>query len=257
MDSIQEIQVSGKHGPVPVYAVTPDGEAPGPGVIVVHDALGMTTDLRNQAKWLAEAGYLAAAPDLFHWGGRARCLFRTMQDIAKGTRGRAFDDLDAVRKWLVEHPKCNGIVGIVGFCLGGGFALMLAPGHGYAASAVNYGGMSEWGWDKMADACPVVASYGANDPTLKGGAERLEHILAEHGIPHDVKEYPGVGHGFMNNHDPKDSNWIFNLASRVSNTRYDATATEDARARIISFFDRHLKGDDGKAGIESSGTELP
>lgn len=73
-----------------------------------------------------------------------RCLFKMMRDIAKGTQGPAFDDLAAVRTWLSQHPQSTRLVGIIGFCLGGGFALMLAPGHGYAASAVNYGAVSDW-----------------------------------------------------------------------------------------------------------------
>lgn len=238
---MQEISIAGKHGAIPVCIATPNGAAPWPGVVVVHDALGMTTDLRNQAQWLADAGYLAAAPNLFHWGGRTRCLFKTMRDMARGTQGRAFHDLDAVREWLCRNPDCSGRVGIIGFCLGGGFALMLAPGHGYGASAANYGGMSDQGWEQMAQACPIVASYGAADPTLKGEAEHLARVLAKHGIPHDVKAYPGVGHGFMNKHDPRDGNWFFHLAGRLSNTRYDPIATEDARARITAFFDMHLK----------------
>ena len=233
--------IAGARGPIPTFVATPEGVGPWPAVVVVHDALGMSEDLRNQARWLAGSGYLAAAPDLFHWAGRMGCLFRTLRDAARGTQGPVFDDLAAVRTWLARHPQGTGVVGILGFCLGGGFALMLAPGHGYAASAANYGGMSEWAWARMAEACPIVASYGAADPTSKGEADRLAAVLTEHGIPHDVKEYPGVGHGFMNNHDPRDSNWIFNVLSWMSKTRYDPAATEDARQRIIAFFDTHLK----------------
>lgn len=50
---------------------------------------------------------------------------------------------------------------------------------------------------------------------------RLERTLAVHGIPHDLKEYPGVGHRFMNDHDPADITWVFALLPRISHTRFD------------------------------------
>jgi carboxymethylenebutenolidase len=237
---METIALEGAHGTLPTLAEIPEGDGPFPGVVVVHDALGMSHDLGAQVRWLAAARYLAAAPDLFAWGGHGRCLFRTLRDMTRGD-GRAFEDLELVRGWLSRHPKSTGRVGIVGFCMGGGFALMLAPGTAYAASAVNYGGMSDRFWARMAESCPIVASYGAEDGSLKGEAERLERVLADHGIPHDVKVYPGVGHGFMNDHDPRELHWIVRLLAWMSNTRYDARATEDARRRIVAFFDRYLR----------------
>jgi carboxymethylenebutenolidase len=231
----------GSRGAIPTFVATPADGGPWPGVVVVHDALGMTEDVRNQARWLASTGYLAAAPDLFHWGGHFRCLVRIMRDFARGTRGPAFEDLEAVRVWLAAHEQGTGRVGVIGFCLGGGFALALAPEPGYRASAVNYGGATEDGWTRLADACPIVASYGGDDPTLKGTAVRLERVLASHGVPHDVKEYAGVGHGFMNDHARSDTPWIFPLLARFSHTRFDALATADARRRIEAFFGAHLK----------------
>ena len=71
--------------------------------------------------------------------------------------------------------------------------------------------------------------------------DRLERALAEAGIDHDIKVYPGVGHGFMNNHDPADLPlWVRALA-KLSAAEYDEPSTRDARRRITAFFDRHLK----------------
>src|SRR4029079_19467198 len=89
-------------GLVPTYVATPTTAGPWPGVVLVHDFTGMSHDLREQADWLAGAGFLAAAPDLFHWGGRVKCLRTVMRDL--GTRtGRSFQDIDAVRSWLAAH----------------------------------------------------------------------------------------------------------------------------------------------------------
>ena len=228
-------------GSIPTFVAVPDGSSPRPGVVVVHDALGMTNDLRNQARWLADAGFVAAAPDLFHAGGHLRCLFRTMREMAADRDGPARHALEGVRDWLRQRDDSNGKVGIVGFCLGGGFALALASGHGFSASAPNYGALTERGWASLEHACPIVASYGADDPTLEGTAERLETTLTRLGVPHDIEAYPGAGHGFMNDHSGDDPNRLFRLLIRLSRTAYHPAATADARRRIVAFFDAHLR----------------
>lgn len=225
---------------LPVFVAKPEGDGPWPGVVVVHDALGMTEDLRNQAIWLAEAGYLTIAPDLFYRGSRIRCLIKAMREMASGVEGETYNMISIVRQWILDNPHSTGSIGIIGFCFGGGFALMLAPSDSYNASAVNYGGMTDSAWEKMVDACPIVASYGSSDPTLKGMAEKLKVSLDAHNVPNDVKEYVGVGHGFMNKHGPEDSNFLFSFLAKISNTRYDKNATMDARRRIIAFFDKYL-----------------
>jgi carboxymethylenebutenolidase len=79
-------------GQMPAYVAVPPAAGPWPGVVVIHDFAGMSQDLRNQADWLAGEGYLAAAPDLYYWGSRLRCLRTIMREIAAGS-GRTFDDI--------------------------------------------------------------------------------------------------------------------------------------------------------------------
>jgi carboxymethylenebutenolidase len=83
----------------------------------------------------------------------------------------------------------------------------------------------------------MVASYGANDRMLKGAAAKVEAILSEGAVPHDVKEYPGVGHSFMNDFGlPAPLRLIENVAGLA----YSEPAAEDAWHRILAFFAQHL-----------------
>ena len=180
------------------HPATPD---PSPGVVVLHDIAGLGSDVRAQADWLAEQGFLAVAPDLFDGGTLLRCLRSTMRDYT-ARRGRTFDLIETTRAWLAAHPDCTGAVAILGFCIGGDFALLLAPSGGYQAAGINYARVPADADTLLARSCPVVAGYGARDRTLRGAADRLERALTRAGVPHDVTEYPHAGHAFLNQHPP-------------------------------------------------------
>ena len=216
------------------YLATPDGAGPWPGVVVLHEVFGLTDDIKKQADRFAANGYLALAPDLYDWGNSARCLTATLRTLFTG-QGRALDDIQGCRSLLADRDDCTGRVGVIGFCMGGGLALLVSP-QGFAAAAPNYGDVPRRPTEQLRGACPVVASYGYKDRRLRGSAEKLDKVLTDLDVAHDVKEYPTAKHGFLFEHTGKLS-WVEPMM-----VQYDPAAADDAWQRIFTFFETHVKG---------------
>jgi carboxymethylenebutenolidase len=218
------------------YLARPDDpDAAVPGVVMVHEAWGLDDVLTRQADHLAGLGYAVLAPDMYSAGGPARCLVPTFRALRTG-RGRAFADLEACRLWLTEQPWCTGKVGIIGFCMGGGFALLTAP-RGFDVSAPFYGMLPRDPRD-LQGSCPIVASYGGRDSGLVGAAAKLERALTELGVPHDVMEYPAAGHSFMN--DAANAPVPLRPLMKVANIGPEPGSAAHAWGRVEAFFAEHL-----------------
>ncbi|MEU6353588.1 dienelactone hydrolase family protein [Streptomyces sp. NPDC047072] len=219
------------------HLARPEGDGPWPGVVVVHEALGVDDVMLRQTERLAQAGYLTLMPDLFADGGARRCLVPTMRAATSG-RGRAWADLEAARRTLAGHPDCTGRVGVIGFCMGGSFALIAAGQGAFDAASVNYGLVPKETEHALAKSCPVVASYGGRDRLLRGAAARLEAALTAVGVPHDVKEYPAAGHSFLN--DAENAPRPLRPLTRIAGIGPEPESAADAWRRIEAFFGKHL-----------------
>lgn len=227
----------GSEGLTGVLAV-PDGRGPWPGVVLVHEAYGVNDVMRRQVAHVASLGYLALMADLYSQGGARRCLAATFRALRSG-EGRAFVDIESARSLLAARDDSTGKVGVLGFCMGGGFALLAAAGHGFDASSSNYGVLPKDPDDDLRGACPIVGSYGGRDGSLRGATAKLERSLTRLGVVHDLKEYPAAGHSFLNDEESGPA-VVRLLTKRILNAGPEPASVADAWRRIDAFFREHL-----------------
>jgi carboxymethylenebutenolidase len=223
--------------PMRAAIAAPEGDGSRPGVIVIHEIFGLNDDIRGITARIASLGYNAIAPDLYDGPGpRAICIARTLITLNRG-RGRAFDDIEAARAYLASQPFVDGSrMGVIGFCMGGGFALLYAVRAPLGVAATFYGDVPSSA-DKLRGVCPVLGGYGERDRMFAGQGKRLNQLLTELGVDHDVKLYPGAGHSYMSRHEGT----LAKLAARgPMRVGYNEAAAEDSWRRIESFFASHL-----------------
>lgn len=234
---LQDIQITPELKGVLATPPASVGPGPFPSVVMVHEIFGIDDAMRAQITRLAQAGYVVLMPDLFSRGGARKCLTATFKALTNGT-GQAFTDVEAAKANLLARPDTTKKVGVIGFCMGGGFALLLAS-RGYDASAVNYGMMPKDVDAALEGACPIVGSFGAKDKQLAGATKTLQQVLTKKNIAHDIKEYPDAGHAFMNPHQAGGP--VFGTLLRITGAKPNPEAAADAWHRIEKFFGENLK----------------
>jgi carboxymethylenebutenolidase len=218
----------------------PHREGPNPGVVVVHEVFGDQPEMRSVCDAFAARGYVAVMPDLFSRGGpRALCVARAMLESTRPGRGHLAAYIDAARLWLTEQEDVDDQrIGVIGFCMGGSFALAYVAScpPGVRAVSVNYGEVPSQA-ASLRRACPIVASYGGRDMITRRHAERLRSHLEELAIEHDVNLYEGAGHAFMTEGRHPVGRLVF-LPMRLG---YAPDAAADAWRRVFTFFDERLQ----------------
>jgi carboxymethylenebutenolidase len=228
-----DINIDTPDGTIDAVLEIPSGEGPWPGVVVIHDAFGLRKPHREIARRIADNGYLAVVPNMFARGGMIRCLRGMFSDLM-AYQGRAFDDVAAARELLAGRSDCTGAIGIAGFCIGGGFALV-ASTKGFGASAPFYPPPIQGKYSEIVDgACPIVASFGQRDQLNRGSGAKLDEVLTEKKIPHDVKTYPGAAHSFADRAP-------LQALSRILGFGENKETADDAWQRVFAFFGEYLR----------------
>ncbi len=214
----------------------PHGQGPWPAVVMVHEVFGIDENMRAQITRLSQAGYVVLMPDLYSRGGARKCLTATFKALAAG-KGQAFDDIETAKALLTSRPEVTDKVGVIGFCMGGGFALLLAN-KGYDAANSNYGMLPTDLDAALAGACPILGNYGAKDGQLKDAKVKLDSTLTKLEVAHDIKMYPESGHAFMN---PKQGGGpVFGTLLKITGAKPNPVDAADAWLRIEKFFGEHL-----------------
>jgi carboxymethylenebutenolidase len=199
-----------------------------PGVIVIHENRGLNPYVEDVARRVATAGFVAFAPDaLFPLGGYPGSddEGRTLQ--AKRDQGEMTEDFIAAARWLAKHEACNGRMGVVGFCYGGGMSNTLAVRlPDLILAAVPFYGRQPAAADVPKIKGALLIHYAENDPKVNEGWPAYEAALKEAGTRYAAHIYPGTNHGFHNDTTP----------------RYDEQNAKLAWQRTLKFFDETLKG---------------
>ena len=228
-----------------LYVSLPESEKPAPAVLVIQGQSGVD-DFLEQTRMIARAGYVAAAPDLFH-RDPADCKDDGPTRRARLRDPNVIQDVNAAMAVLKKHPRVDaGRLGIVGFCMGGRVVYLMAAAHPELSAGVMYYGadiMRPWGDGPSAFArtaeirCPILGHFGAEDKNPSpADMLKLDAELSRHGKFHEFHQYAHAAHAFAN----------------IGSANYQAHAANASWARTFEFFAKHL----GKTSVTAAGPAL-
>lgn len=218
-----------------LYGNAPAGAGPFPGIVVIQHGPGVDRFVRTMVDRLAQQGYVAVAPDLYH---------RFPAEMEAATKRQQLKDVELIAdvnatvEFLRRHRTIDRErLGITGFCMGGRVVyLMAAVNPAFKAAVAYYGGniMVPWGDGVPAPVarsaeirCPLMFHFGAEDTNPSPeDMRRLDAELSRHGKPHEFYTYGEAGHGFMDFSNPQ---------------RYREHAEQASWPRTLEFFARYLR----------------
>jgi carboxymethylenebutenolidase len=207
------------------YLAEPDGE--GPGVVVLQEWWGVDDHIRDVCDRFASEGFVALAPDLFH-GETTDQPDEAQQKMMAMNMDEAEKEMRGAVQFVAQHEKCNGNVGSVGFCLGGGLSMWAAATNPDIGAAVTFYYVMPHGKPDFSNIqAPVLGHFGTGDDFVSvDDAKALEEEIRAGGNEVTFEFYEGAGHAFFNDTDRLGT--------------HDPEHARNAWQRTIDFFKRHL-----------------
>jgi carboxymethylenebutenolidase len=204
------------------FVVYPETKKKAMAVVVIHEIYGLSDWVQRLTDELAEAGYIAIAPDLLSGkgpNGGGTSDVATLGNNAVGTSIRDLPpdqvtaDLNAVADYISKLPAANGKLAVGGFCWGGTQTFRFVTNRQDLKGAfVFYGSAPQnnqqdqpFAVDREAVAriaAPVYGFYAENDMRINATVPATQSAMAELKKKYDVVTYPGAGHGFMRQGEP-------------------------------------------------------
>jgi len=224
----QDVQFEGNGATLLGYWAKPVGDGPYPIVLVCHENRGLTDHIKDVTRRFAQAGYAALAVDLLsRQGGTAGKDSSSVPGLLSGMPQDQFvQDFISGLRYAQQQPGVQADrVGMTGFCFGGGVTWRVAVGLPELRAAVPFYGPPPAADEVSAINAAVLAMYAERDSRITSTAPTMETAMQQAGKTFEKIIYPNTDHAFFND----------------TGTRYNAEAAQDAWAKMLAWFDRHLK----------------
>jgi carboxymethylenebutenolidase len=237
MEMSETVVVSSAGAEMKLYEVKPAGAVKG-AVVVIQEAFGITDHIMDICARVADAGYLAIAPHLFHRTGDPIIAYDKMQDvmphISQLNREGIEADLKACFDYLAGKGFSGRQVGIIGFCMGGSIAFFAGAQWQLGAAVTFYGGgmnQGRFGLPRLLDLAPQLktpwlGNYGDLDKSIPiAEVEQLREAVAATGTPFEVNRYAEADHGFHCN----------------DRSSYHEASSKEAWGKTVAFLKSHIQ----------------
>jgi len=208
------------------YLVKPEGVTKTGAVLVIHENRGLNPHIRDVTRRVAQAGFIALAPDaLSPFGGTPQNEDEARDQIGKLDAAKNLNNFLKGLDYLATLPESNGKTACVGFCWGGAMANQLAVHAPALKAAVPYYGRQPDAADVPKIKAAVQLHYGGLDERINAGIPAYEAALKAAGVKYELYVYEGAQHAFNNDTAP---------------TRYNEAAAKLAWERTLRLFKETL-----------------